>query len=407
MSAVMGSNSSLAATRDRVRVVTLIDYLGHHGGAESLALSVVTRLDPERFDATYAVSRWPPPEDVSSVGAALQELSDAGVEMLGLGRSGRFDVWIWAKLFRHLRRERIDVLHAHKFGSNIWAVVIGRLAGTPVIVAHEHSWTYEGQPLRRFLDRWLIGTGASRFVAVSQADRRLMTEVEKIPPRKTVFIPNGVPTPPPPSGAVDRAQLGLADDDLVVVAVGTLRPVKRYDVLVRAAALLAPAVPKLRVLLVGDGDEVERLRELARELGAADVVRFAGHRTDVADVLAVCDAAVCCSDREGSPLSVMEYMEAGLPVVGTAVGGVPDLIEPGVNGLLVPRRDPQALADALAELLGDLPRARAWGAAARARRRAEFDIDVLVRRIEQLYDDLLDERRPARARRQTAAAGRG
>ncbi|HMH48228.1 MAG TPA: glycosyltransferase, partial [Solirubrobacteraceae bacterium] len=116
-----------------------------------------------------------------------------------------------------------------------------------------------------------------------------------------------------------------------------------------------------------------------------------GSRTDVPDLLSALDIAVCCSDFEGSPLAVMEYMDASLPVVASAVGGLPDLIEPGVHGLLVPPNDPPALAAALAELLDDPQRARAMGARGRERRRAEFDIDVLVRRLEDLYLELLAE----------------
>jgi glycosyltransferase involved in cell wall biosynthesis len=118
-------------------------------------------------------------------------------------------------------------------------------------------------------------------------------------------------------------------------------------------------------------------------------VHLLGRRADVPDILRALDVAVCCSNSEGSPLSVMEYMQAGLAVVATSVGGIPDLIEPGVHGLLVPPRDPPALAAALADLLAEPDRARAMGDRARKRQLAEFDIDVLVHRLEALYLELL------------------
>lgn len=377
----------------RVRVVTLVDYLSCIGGAEHLALLIATRLNPDRFESILCVSRSPPLHDAdASTLQLLEQLAQAGVRLLPLGRRGRGDLWIWGRLERFLRRERVQVLHAHKFGSNAWATLVGGLAHVPVVLAHEHTWSYEGQPLRRFLDRELIARGATRFIAVSREDRRRMTEVEGIDPRRTLFIPNGVLPSPPPSGQDVRAELGIKADAPVVGTVGAHRPQKALHVLLRAAAILAEEWPDLQVLMAGDGPERAALERLAGELGASNTVRFLGSRTDIPDILRALDVAVCCSDFEGSPLAVMEYMEAALPVVATAVGGVPDLIEPGVHGLLVPPRDPPALAGAISELLGNPERARTMGARGQERQRTEFDIDVLVHRLEDLYLELLAER---------------
>ena len=127
---------------------------------------------------------------------------------MGLKRTSARQVWAWWPLYRLLRRERIDVLHAHKFGSNLWGTAIGRMARVPVIVAHEHTWSFEGQPLRRFGDREVIARGSSAFIAVSQEDRRRMIEIEGIDPEDVMFLPNGIPAPPPPTGADVRAELG-------------------------------------------------------------------------------------------------------------------------------------------------------------------------------------------------------
>jgi glycosyltransferase involved in cell wall biosynthesis len=388
----MDRSSPFGPHSRRVRVVTLIDFMGTHGGAEGLALSVATRLDRERFESTLCVSRWPLPGPASAASAvALEDLSASGVRLFGLGRRGKLDVWVWARLARLLRREHVDVLHAHKFGSNVWGTLLGRITRVPVVLAHEHTWSYEGKPLRRFLDRQLIARGADRFIAVSREDQRRMIEIEHIDPRHTLFIPNGVVPLPPPSGRDVRAELGVEPNAAVIGVVGGLRLQKAHDVLLRAVALLVERWPNLRALIVGDGPERASLERLTAQLGLQHTVQFLGSRTDVPDLLSALDIAVCCSDFEGSPLAVMEYMEASLPVVASAVGGLPDLIEPGVHGLLVPPRDPPALAEALAELLGDPQRARAMGARGRERRRAEFDIDVLVRRLEDLYLELLAE----------------
>jgi glycosyltransferase involved in cell wall biosynthesis len=166
-----------------------------------------------------------------------------------------------------------------------------------------------------------------------------------------------------------------------------LRAEKAYDLLIAAAARL----PGAHVLIAGFGEERERLEAQIAAEGLEGRVRLLGHRADVPDLVRAFDVAVCCSDFEGMPVSVLEYMEAGLPVVATRVGGLPDLV--GGEGLLVPPRDPDALAAALAELLADPERRRAMGDRARERRRAEFGLDTMIRRIEDVYVELLDGRR--------------
>jgi glycosyltransferase involved in cell wall biosynthesis len=372
----------------KLRVVTLVDRLGT-GGAERLAIQTTTRLDPERFDRTLCASRrFDVAVSKRHVANALADLESAGVRVLGLKRTSARQVWAWWPLYRMLRRERVDVLHAHKFGSNLWGTAVGRMARVPVIVAHEHTWSFQGKPWRRIGDREVIARGSSAFIAVSREDRRRMIEVEGIDPDDVLFIPNGIPAPPPPSGADVRAELGIARDAPLIGTVSVLRPQKALDVLLRATRILVDEFPGLRVLIAGEGDRRSALEELTRELGLEGNVLFLGVRTDVPDVLEALDVAVSSSDFEGSPLSVMEYMEAARPIVATRVGGVPDLIDDGVHGRLVDPQQPAAFAAAVAELLRDPERAREIGRRAQQRRREEFDIDVMVRRLEDLYVEL-------------------
>lgn len=376
----------------KLRVVTLVDRLGT-GGAERLAIQTTTRLDPERFERTLVASRdFGVAVSQQHVANALADLRAAGVRVIGLKRTSALQVWAWWPLYRLLRRERVDVLHSHKFGSNLWGTIIGRLARVPVIVAHEHTWSYEGQPLRKLADRAVIARGSSALIAVSREDQRRMVEVERIRPQDTLFIPNGIPAPPPAAGGDVRAELGVAADAPVIGTVSVLRPQKALDVLLRATKLLVAEFPALRLLIAGEGDRREALEALTAELGLDDHVMFLGVRTDVPDVLAALDLAVSTSDFEGSPLSVMEYMEAARPVVATRVGGVPDLIDDGEQGLLVEPQDPVAFAAAVAQLLRDPERARRMGERGRERRRTEFDIGVMVQRLEALYEELLAAR---------------
>lgn len=385
-----------------LRVLTLV--AGTHGGAESLARQIALRLDRSRFESVFCITRSVPRSDLDLV---TTEMDAAGVAWIDLGRKTRLDLRPWYRLAMRLRRQRFDVIHAHMLGSNVWGAVLSSLARVPVFVAHEHTWSFEGEPLRRFLDRELIARRADAFVAVSEADRRRMHEIERIPWEKLRFVPNGIAARGEGrrAGPEVRAELGIAPEQPVLGIVATLRPQKALDVLLRAVVPLAREFPALRVLVVGGETAAtpqaseprrEQLEELAEQLGIAATVRFLGPRLDVPELLQAFDVAALSSDFEGSPLGVMEYMEAGLPVVATRVGGMADLIEDGRQGLLVPPRDPEALAAAVATLLRDPERAREMGRAGRERRRREFSIEGTVRRIEDLYEELYAEKVGAR-----------
>src|SRR5262249_14205564 len=156
----------------------------------------------------------------------------------------------------------------------------GRMARVPVVLAHEHSWSYQGQPMRRLLDRRLIARRADYLIAVSRADRRRMIEIEGIEPNRTLFIPNGIPPSRPARRRDLRNELGLDRTTPVVGSVGSLYGVKAFDVLVRATALLVGTQPDVRVLIAGGGPERAGLERLAHELGVETSVRFLGPRVD-------------------------------------------------------------------------------------------------------------------------------
>jgi L-malate glycosyltransferase len=377
---------------ERLRVLTLIDLLPRAGGGETFAAEVALSLDPARFERYLCVSRGPRAADpAAGVDAEdLESLRHAGVRVLGLGRGSPAAVWQWRPLVSLLRKERIDVLHAHKYGSNVWGTLIGTAARVDAIVCHEHSWAFEGDRLRRFLDRNLIGRLADRVIAVSREDRRRMIEVEGMPAARVEFVPLGIRDLDPPDPADDlRSELGISAEAPIIGAVGGLRPEKGLPVLLETAAILRGEFPALRVLLVGEGEERPVLEDRIADMGLGETVILTGYRRDVPNVLASLDVALLCSEREGSPLAVLEYMDAARPIVATRVGGVPDLVEDGVQGRLVPPGDPAAIGEAVAALLRDRTAARRMGDAARERRRREFTIQASVSRFEEIYEELL------------------
>lgn len=366
-------------TPGRLCVLTVIDGL-MTAGAETVATRIALGLDSNRFKSIICSTRASRPEHVAAARAE-------GIEVLELNRRSKADVWRWWPLVRLLRSGRIDIVHAHKFGSNLWAALLVPRSPLPVLLAHEHSWSYEGT-LRRLVDREVIARRAEAIVAVSPMDRSRMIELERIPASKVVFIPNGIPDRPAGDRVRVRRELGLAPSDPVVGTVCGLRPEKELATVLRALGRLAPHRPTLRFVVVGDGPERGRLERLAEELGVPTI--FLGHRpnSEVPDLLAAMDVLVCSSRFEGMPLAVLEWMAAGKAIVASRVGGIPSIIDHQQEAVLVPPRDHVAFADEIGRLLDDPAERRRLGQAARRRQRAEFRFERTIDLLEALYERL-------------------
>ena len=362
----------------------LVDMLSS-GGAERAAAGLAVSLPRERFDVMVVATR-------RGEGALLEQLSSAGVRYEILGRRSRYDLGPMRRLSRMLRDEGIHVLHAHKFGSNLWGSVVGRLSRVPVVVAHEHSWSYSGQPMRRLLDGQVIGRLADAVVAVSTRDRGLMTSVEGIPPSKTVYIPNAFVTRDyVPAGGDVRAELGLPPSASVVATLAMLRPEKRIDLLIEAFAAVTNAVDDAHLVIGGNGWMKEEWDALAGRLGVRERVHWLGMREDVEAVLGAADVAALSSEREGMPLFAFECMATRTPLVATDVGGLRDVFPGGEGALLVPPGDASALADGLISLLRSPDRRAAMAEAAHARL-PEFSAERSAERVGELYERLLAAR---------------
>lgn len=385
----------------RIGVLTLGLYVGTcYGGAERVAYDFVKLLDPDRFARHLCVVHAPPADRRAVNEADMAELEALGVVVHRLEcRSLVSNVTWGARLYTLLRRESIGVLHSHMPRASVPGTIVARMARTPVVVSHEHTWSFKGRPVRRFLDRNVVARGSDVVLAVSERDRQQMIEVERMRADRIRVLPNGIPTPTP-SGARVRASLGVPDDVGLIGAVGRLYAQKGYDDLISAIGVLKRRYPgPFRCLVFGHGPEQEKLQRLIDEQDLGQEIQLAGRREDIADLIPALDIAVLPSKYEGSPLAILEYMAGGAPIVATAVGGVPELIEDGVHGLLVRPEDPSDLAAAMQRLLEDRELAARLGAAAKERQRANFDLDVVVRRLENLYLELYGASRgvPVRA----------
>jgi len=221
-------------------------------------------------------------------------------------------------------------------------------------------------------------------IAVSTAIRRRLIERDSVPPQRITVIPNAVTCPEIASHALSSLPAGWDNVPLVGV-VARLQPEKGVAAFLKAAACVAPLFPEVRFFVVGDGPFREELTALTRPLGLEQRVYFLGYRPDARTLIKLLDVLVVPSFTEGSPLIVLETMAAGVPVVASAVGGIPDQIRHGKEGLLVPPGAPGVLGDALLRLLRDPAYARSLGEAGRERAASEFSYATMLQRIEAVY----------------------
>ena len=381
---------------DRVRVLMLVDKVRAGGGAERFMAGLATALPRDRYDVMVATTR-------TAGGRVLELLREGDIPHVGFHRRNRFDVAQFYRLTRFLREERIDIVHAHMFGSTLWGSIFGRLAGVPVVIAHEHTWSYEGEPLRKWLDGRVTGRLADVFVAVSERDRRRMIELEKVPAEKTLVMPVPFIRRPASEPRDVRAELGIAPDTPVVGTVTVLREQKAVDVLLEAFARVSERMPEARLVIAGDGHLRGGLEALAQRLGLTGKAHFLGWCEDVAPVLTAADVAALSSDYEGSPLFALECAEHGAPLVSTDVGNVATLL--GEDGIVVvPPRDPAALADALEAMLRD-PERRMAQAAAAAKHVPEHELETVTQEFADLYERLLAGARSRRTRERIPVLG--
>lgn len=369
------------------------------GGAERLLLLSAPRLRTLGYDVRIGALK----ED----GPLRGELERAGVPCVSFGARHRGDVTALGRLGGYLRRERIDVLHAHLFYANVAARLVGRLARVPVVLAAHHDTDVWMGPHHRLLER-LTAPLSDRVIACSEAVRRYAIERYGIGEERVVTLRNAIDPgsiPGPEARARARAALGARDGERLAGTLGRLHePKKGLATFLAAAARVAAADPRARFVLIGDGPARGDLERRAASLGLPDRVRFLGERPDAVSLLPGLDLLVQPSLWEGFGLSVLEGMAAGVPVVATRVGGLPEVVRDGVDGLLVPPADPPRLAEAIASLFADPARAQRFGAAGRARARNEFHVDALVAGTASLYDALLAKVGEERAR---GAAGVG
>jgi sugar transferase (PEP-CTERM/EpsH1 system associated) len=321
----------------------------------------------------------------------------AQVEALGTAlhcvhkRPGLLRVSAMRRLKALFREIRPQVVHTHQIGALLYAGPAARAGGIPLVVHTEHGKHYAERRRTRWLGR-LAGHFATRFFCVSEDIGAEVRGCAIVPGRKIIVLSNGIDTARfrerrDPQAL--RASLGIPPGAPVVGTIGRVCEVKRQDVLLRAFVRLRKQVPEVRLVLVGDGPLMGDLRGLAASLGLGESVNFVGYQAQPERFLHLMDVLTLTSRSEGMPLSILEAWAAEVPVVASRVGGLPELIEDGRNGLLFPAGDEAALAGALHRLIVHPPLARQLGEAGRLEVEARFSLDRMADDYQRHYLDLL------------------
>ncbi len=372
------------------RVLHVVKVAGI-SGAENHLLLLLPALRERGWDVAAVMLHdgEPGAEDF----AARLEADGVPVERVRLPRA--FDPRAFTRILRRARRDRPDVLHTHLVHADFHGLPAGRLARVPVLVSTKHGFNaFRDRKAFAIADR-TVASLADVHVAISAGLARYLAESEGFDAASFEVVHYGIEAraePPPLPGAPRLA------------IVGRLIPIKGHDVLLRAVARARERLPGLTLEIAGDGELEAELRATATRLGLDDAVTFLGRVAPVDPVLERAEVVVVPSFGEGFGMVALEAMERGRPVIASDVGGLPEIVDEGRTGMLVPPGDVEALARAIAELADDPARAAAMGEAGRTRALEEFSQDRCTERIAALYETALGAGGERRFRRRSLQA---
>lgn len=355
------------------------------GGAGRYLLALLPGAEHHGWDLTV----YAPEGDLA---AAVRATGLARVIALPEGERS-FSVPLWQWLRRNL--QPAHAVHTH---ASLAARLVAKQRGYPIVLTR-HTLGADlpiagAKPWRRGLYRFIASNFSDATIAVSEACRQRLL-LEGVPAEQIKLVYHGIDAQPylEASGLAWRQRLALAPAAPVIITVARLAPVKGLQHALAAAALLKQQQIQFTWLFVGQGPEQAQLQELAEALGLDETVRWLGFQSDIPSLLAAADVFVLPSLQEALGLSVLEALATGLPVIASRVGGIPEIIESGSEGLLVTAAASSELANAIAELLGNRQRATNLGAAGRQRVLAQFTVEGMWRQTDTVYRDVLDGRR--------------
>jgi glycosyltransferase involved in cell wall biosynthesis len=356
------------------------------GGVQLQLLNLVKAYDRSLIRPTVCCLSYQ--EDVGR----LMEQHGIDFVALNVRKHYRFSPWTILALYRLMKEKHIHVVRAHKYSSSMYGRIAAWLARVPVVITSVHGNYRKDLRHERRIANKLLAKITDRIVAMSESIRQDIITYDNIDPAKVVIIRNGVDTvlfSPEATPSDLREELGLKDDETVIGFAGRLVPAKGLAHLIGAFDGLRTETGQVKLLIVGCGQLMEPLKKMTHEKGLSNDIIFLGERTDIPQLLGVMDIFVMPSIAEGLPNALLEAMAAAKPVVVTSAGGMAEIIQNGINGLVVPVADEAALLKGLKNLVKNRSFAQALGAAARQTIEKAYSIKTTARAWEDLYVGLL------------------
>jgi glycosyltransferase involved in cell wall biosynthesis len=380
-----------------VRVLELRSVWGTGGGPEKTILLGAARSNPSRYAVTVCYIR----DARDTVFAIDKKAGDLPIDYVEVVEKHSFDRSIWPVLRRLVQNRHIDIVHAHDYKTDVLAWLLHRAEGV-IPLSTAHGWA--GHSRR---ERWLyhrmdkqILRLFPKVITVSEDIRQELVR-SGAKPGSVQTVLNGIDhtrfNRDRSRESQIRQRLGIADDEVVIGAVGRLETEKRFDLLIDAFAALRIARPTLRLVIVGEGSLRSALEARIDRLGLGGVCRLLGQRSDIVDLHHAFNVFVQSSANEGAPNAVLEAMALETPVVATAVGGTAQLVREGIDGLLVPAGKTDALAAAIDRIVTDGRAAATRVVSARHRVETELSFDARMATLEAVYTELYDQHRTADA----------
>jgi glycosyltransferase involved in cell wall biosynthesis len=402
-------------TDQRVKVLRIIGRL-NVGGPAIHVVNLTAGLDRKRYSSLLVAG-----SENEAEGSMLDFASSRGVrptvipEMVTAFSLAPRDVKALLKLYTLMRQKRPDIVHTHTAKAGFLGRAAARLAGVPIVVhtfhghvLHGYYGTMKNQLLRR-IEKYLALV-SDRLVTVSEQVRQDLVGYGIAKAEKISVVPLGFDLDPfANSHAIKgefRCEMGLSEEHKLIGIVGRLFPIKNHELFLKSAALISAREPAARFVVVGDGVLRPAIENRAQELGIAERVIFTGWRRDLPRIFADLNILVVSSDNEGTPVSAIEAMASGCPVVATCVGGLPDLIQDQRTGYLVPPRDAVALSASVLHLLNNQEVACDLAQNAMVAVRQRFTVQRLLYDIDHLYSELLEKRINIPATERFAAGGK-
>jgi glycosyltransferase involved in cell wall biosynthesis len=355
------------------------------GGAELLAVRIARQhRGSQRF--VFVCLDHP--------GTMAEELLAEGFPVHALHRRPGLDGQVILALAAVLRRERVDLIQAHQYTPFLYSLVARRLWRRPSILFTEHGRLFPDyrRPKRVWANRLLLER-RDRVVAVGEAVRQALFMNEGIPKERVTVIYNGTDTQAHAASVPDqkslRAEIRVGPRDLLILQVARLDPIKDHATGLRTLEHVVWHRRDARLVLVGEGPERTSIERIVQERNLAPYVRLLGLRTDIPRLMQSANVFLLTSVSEGIPLTVIEAMASGLPIVATRVGGLAELVDDGLTGILVPAGDDAALADAILRLARDPPLCQQMGQLGRDRANRFFSESQMHAHYHHLYEEML------------------